>query len=84
MFIIYQGQSFGSFYLEIELVVFVYELIMKLFLLLGYVNSTSDLQPSTAVANQLPGQIASTQIRTIGLNCFMFIIALIVPSTKIV
>ena len=28
---------------------------MKLFfLLLGYVTSTSDLQPSTAIANQLP------------------------------
>ena len=30
---------------------------MKLFfLLLGYVTSKSDLQPSTAIASQLPGQ----------------------------
>ena len=45
---------------------------------------TSDLQPSTAIANQLPGHLVSTQIRTIGLNCFKFIIESIVPSTKIV
>ena len=40
---------------------------MKLFfLLLGYVTSTSDLQPSTATANQLvPDQLVYTQIRTI-------------------
>ena len=38
---------------------------MKLFfLLLGYVTSTSDLQPSTPPANQLPGQLVSTEIRT--------------------
>ena len=37
------------------------------------ITSTSDLQPSTAVANQLPGHLVSTQIRTIGLNCFIFI-----------
>ena len=47
---------------------------MKLFfLLLGYViiiiiiiiiTSTSDLQPSTPTANQLPGQLVSTEIRT--------------------
>ena len=40
-------------------------------------TSTSDLQPSTAIANQLPGQLVSTQIRTRGPNCFKFIIALI-------
>ena len=45
-----------------------------LFLLLGYVTRTSDLQPSTAIAKQLPGHLVSTQIRTIGLNCFKFII----------
>ena len=63
-FIIHQDLSFGGFALKIEFVVFVYELInylfMKLFFLLpGYViimTSTSDLQPSTAIANQLPGQ----------------------------
>ena len=32
--------------------------------LLGYVTSTSDLQPSTPAANQLPGQLVSTEIRT--------------------
>ena len=28
------------------------------------ITSTSDLQPNTAIANQLPGQLVSTQIRT--------------------
>ena len=57
---------------------------MRLFLLLlGYVTSSGDLQPSTAIANQLPGHWVSTQIRTIWLNYFIFIIALIVSSTKI-
>ena len=36
------------------------------------ITSTSDLQPSTVIANQLPGQLASTEIRTIGIK---FIIA---------
>ena len=43
-----------------------------LFFILGYViinfiiiTSTSDLQPSTPTANQLPGQLVSTEIRTI-------------------
>ena len=31
------------------------------------ITSTCDLQPSTAIANQLPGQLVSTQIRTIGM-----------------
>ena len=58
---------------------------MTLFLLLlGYVTSTSDLQPSTAIANQLPSQIFSTQIKTRGPNCFKFIIALIMLSRHIV
>ena len=30
-----------------------------------YYTSTSDQQPSTAIANQLPGQLVSTEIRTI-------------------
>ena len=29
------------------------------------ITSTSDLQPSTPPANQLPGQLVSTEIRTI-------------------
>ena len=58
---------------------------MRLFLLLlGYVTSSSDLQPSTAIANQLPGQLVYTQITTRGPNCFKFIIALIMPSRNIV
>ena len=32
------------------------------------ITSTSDLQPSTAIANQLPGQLVSRQIRTRGPN----------------
>ena len=56
IFIIHQDLSFGGTALKIEFVVFVYELIMKLFfLLLGYViiiiTSSGDLQPSTAIAN---------------------------------
>ena len=47
-------------------------------------NSSSDLQPSTALANQLPGQLVSTQIRTTRPNCFKFIMALIMTSTNIV
>ena len=42
------------------------------------------MQPSTAIANQQPGHLVSTQIRTIRAYCFKFIIVLIVPSTKIV
>ena len=47
-------------------------------------SSTSDLQPSAAIANQIPGQLVSTQIRTRGPNCFKFIKALIMTSTNIV
>ena len=32
------------------------------------ITSTSDLQPSTAIENQLPSQIVSTQIRTTGIQ----------------
>ena len=46
-------------------------LIMKLlFLLLGYVTSTSDLQSSTPTANQLHGQLVSTEIETMHKNKF--------------
>ena len=46
------------------------------------ITSTSYLQPSTANTNQLPVQLVSTQIRTIGRR-FKFMIALTVPSIKI-
>ena len=49
-----------------------------------YITSTSDLQPSIAIANQLRGQLVSTQIRSRGPNCFKFIIVLIMASTNIV
>ena len=42
-------------------------------------TSTNDLQPSTAIANQLPDQLVPTQIRTIGYS-FKLIIASTVPS----
>ena len=42
-------------------------------LLLLYIASTSDLQPSAVISNQLPGQVVSKQIRTIG---YKFIIVL--------
>ena len=48
------------------------------------ITSSGDLQPSTAIANQLPGQLVYTQITTRGPNCFKFIIALIMPSRNIV
>ena len=48
------------------------------------ITSSGDLQPSTALANLLPGQLVSTQIRTTRPNCFKFIIALIMTSTNIV
>ena len=43
-------------------------------------SSSGDLQPSTAIANQLPGQLVYTQITNRGPNCFKFIIALIMPA----
>ena len=53
-------------------------------LVLGCITSTSDLQPSTAIVNQLPGQLVSTHIRTRGPNCFKFIIASIMLSINVV
>ena len=39
--------------------------MILLFFILGYViTSTIDLQPSTPTAHQLPGQLVSTEIRT--------------------
>ena len=69
-FISFHYSSFGGIVLKIEFVVFVYELINYeiIFLLLDYVTSKSDLQPSTAIANQLPGQIVITEIPRIVLN----------------
>ena len=51
------------------------KILTAIFILLStwLLTSTSDLQPSTAIANQLPGHLVSTQIRTIGLNRFKFI-----------
>ena len=34
------------------------------------ITSTSDLQPSTPTVNQLPGQLVSTEIRTMHKNKF--------------
>ena len=48
------------------------------------ITSSGDLQPSTAIANQLPGQLVYTQITTRGPNCFKFIMALIMPNRNIV
>ena len=61
------------------------EILTAIFILFStwLLTSTCDLQPSTAIANQLPGHLVSTQIRTIGLNHFKFI-ELIMPNTKIV
>ena len=63
------------------------ELQVDIFIIIRFfifvVAFTLLLQPSTAIANQLPGHLVSTQTRTIWLNYFIFIIALIVSSTKI-
>ena len=48
------------------------------------ITSSGDLQPSTAIANQLPGQLVYTQITTRGPIFFNFIIPLIMPSRNIV
>ena len=47
------------------------------------ITSTSDLQSSTAIANQLPDQLVPTHISTIG-RSFRFIIAFTVPSMQLV
>ena len=49
------------------------EILTAIFILFStwlLTTSTSDLQPSTVIANQLPGQLVSTQIRTIGVKLF--------------
>ena len=42
----------------------IYEIIFFITWLCNYViiTSTSDIQPSTAIVNQLPGQLVSTEI----------------------
>ena len=54
------------------------------FIIIIIITSSGDLQPSTAIANQLPGQLVYTQITTRGPNCFKFIMALIMPSRNII
>ena len=43
---------------------------VTLIIIIIIITSSGDLQPSTAIANQLPGQLVSTQIRTTRPNCF--------------
>ena len=38
--------------------------IIIIIIIIIIITSTSDLQPSTPPANQLPGQLVSTEIRT--------------------
>ena len=38
------------------------ELLLVIYCILTLFNSSGDLQPSTAIANQLPGHLVSTQI----------------------
>ena len=47
-------------------------ILLSTWLLIIITTSTSDIQPSTAIANQLPGHLVSTQIRNRGPNCFKF------------
>ena len=53
------------------------------FLTLLLLASISDLQPSTAIANQLPGHLVSKEIINIRLNYFKFIIIVIVPTQRL-
>ena len=53
-YIILRGQRVPT--VEHAVCIFIYLFI--------YLSSTSDLQPSTPTANQLPGQLVSTEIRT--------------------
>ena len=57
---------------------------LTIIIIIIIITSSSDLQPSTALVNQLPGQLVYTQIRTTRPNCFKFIIAFIMTSTNIV
>ena len=62
----------------------IFSVIVILLLLLAQVTY-NQVQPLRINYLQLVhGHLVSTQIRTIGLNCFKVIIELIVPSTKIV
>ena len=59
---------------------------LQIRIILNIITSTSDLQPSTATANQLPNQLVSTQIRPqgkIALNSLLYSTDSM-PSTKIV
>ena len=40
-------------------------------LIIIIMTSTSDLQPSTAIANQLPGQLVYTQITAMGVKLLL-------------
>ena len=51
-------------YLIVVLLVCCVVLIVVLYIIIIIITSTSDLQPSTPTANQLPGQLVSTEIRT--------------------
>ena len=57
------GIEFHDFWTDCEIYPF-------LNLVIIIITSTSDLQPSTSIANQLPGQLVFTQIRTIGVKVF--------------
>ena len=60
------------------------KILMAMVVIIIIINSSGDLPPSTAIANQLPGQLVYTQVTTRGPNCFKFIIALIMPSRNII
>ena len=45
-------------------------LSMVIIIIIIIITSTNDLQPSTPIANQLPGQLVSTEIRTMHKNEF--------------
>ena len=78
--IVHQDLTFGGIALKIQFEVFVYELNMIL-LLIAQVTY-NQVQPMQI--NYLASWFMHTQITTRGLNCFKFIIALVMLSKNIV
>ena len=69
------GKMYLQFQISLWISVIIYEisesegpLDWSVTIIIIITTSTSDLQPSTAIANQLPNQSASTQTRTIGVK----------------
>ena len=74
-FVVFVYELFNYLFMKLFFLLLGYVIMKLLFLLLGYViiiiiTTTSNLQPNTPTANQLPGQLVSTEIRTMHKNKF--------------